>query len=60
MAVSWLFPGKVVRVDFPCLDCGETLYFEMKDGQVLNEEALGFYAYVSVPFPKWMENIGYA
>jgi hypothetical protein len=49
-----------VRVDFPCLDCGEALCLEMKDGQVLNEQALGFYAYVSVPFPKWMENIGYA
>jgi len=42
------------------LDCGAALCLEMKDGQVQNEEALDFYAYVSVPFPKWFENIGYA
>jgi hypothetical protein len=47
-------------VDFPCLDCGEALRLEMKDGRVLNEEALGLSAYVSVPFSKWFENIGYA
>jgi hypothetical protein len=49
-----------VRVDFPCLDCGEALCLEMKDGQVLNKEAPGFYAYVAVPFQKWFDNIGYA
>jgi hypothetical protein len=49
MAVSWLFPGKIIQIDAPCLDCGEALCLEMKDGQVLNEEALGFCAYVSVP-----------
>jgi hypothetical protein len=47
-------------VDFPCLDCGEELYLEMRDGQVLNEDALDYYAYVAVPFAKWFENIGYA
>jgi hypothetical protein len=47
-------------VDFPCLDCGEALILEMQDGKVLNAEALDFYAYVSIPFPKWFENIGYA
>jgi hypothetical protein len=36
------------------------LCLEMKHGRVLNEEALGFYAYVSVPFPKWFENLGYS
>jgi hypothetical protein len=49
-----------VRVDFPCLDCGQPLYLEMQDGEVLNEEALGYYAYVAVPFHKWLENIGYS
>ena len=50
----------MVRVDFPCLDCGEALCLEMKDGQVLNEEALSFYGYVSVPFSRWFENLGFA
>jgi len=32
LAVSWLFPGKKVRIDSPCLDCGEPITIEMRDG----------------------------
>jgi hypothetical protein len=60
LAVCWLFPGKTVTVDFPCLDCGEPLQVVLRDGQVLNEEALGYTAYVTVPVWKWFEDIGYA
>jgi hypothetical protein len=49
-----------VTVDFYCLDCGEPLCVEMKDGAVLNAEADAYMAYVSVPFWKWFENIPYA
>ena len=31
-ALSWLFPGKEVRVDAPCLATGEPLSFVMRDG----------------------------
>jgi hypothetical protein len=37
-AMTWLFPGKTVRVDAPCLDCNEPLVFEMRDGQFLRVE----------------------
>jgi hypothetical protein len=47
-------------VDFYCLDCGEKLFLEIKDGQILNEDANTYMAYVSVPFWKWFENIPYA
>ena len=35
LAVRWLFPGRVVRVDAPCLDCGESLSIEMRDEEIL-------------------------
>ena len=37
-AMTWLFPGKTVRVDAPCLDCNEPLSFEMRDGEFLRVE----------------------
>ena len=33
--MRWLFPGKRVRVDAPCLDCGEPMEVEMQDEKVL-------------------------
>jgi len=32
----------------------------LRDGKILNENALGYMAYVSVPFWKWFEDPGYA
>jgi len=49
-----------VEIDFPCLDCGESLKVSMCDGAILNGEARGLMAYVSVPFWKWFENMGQA
>lgn len=31
LAVRWLFPGATVRVDAPCLDCGDSYSVEMRD-----------------------------
>jgi len=33
--VRWLFPGKEVRIDAPCLDCGEPIVVRMKDDEIL-------------------------
>src|SRR5262249_32912191 len=33
-SVTWLFPGETVRIDAPCLDCGEPLILEMRDRQL--------------------------
>ncbi|PCI12851.1 MAG: hypothetical protein COB68_14505 [SAR202 cluster bacterium] len=38
MAVCWLFPGKTVSIDCPCLDCNESISIQMRDGQVLSAE----------------------
>lgn len=35
MAANWVFPGKTVRIDAPCLDCNEPIVVEMREGQVL-------------------------
>ena len=34
-SVTWLFPGTTVRVDAPCLDCGEPMVLEMRDGRLM-------------------------
>jgi hypothetical protein len=36
--VCWLFPGKTVRVEAPCLDCNEPIVIEMRDGRFLSVE----------------------
>lgn len=33
--MRWLFPGKTIRVEAPCLDCGEAMVVEMKDEEIL-------------------------
>ena len=32
--MRWLFPGSTIRIDAPCLDCGEPLVVEMSDEEV--------------------------
>ncbi|MGB2929201.1 MAG: hypothetical protein WBB70_09840 [Desulfobacterales bacterium] len=60
MAVSWLVPGKTVRIDAPCLDCGEPIRVDMKDGDVEKTDPEGLVAYTPVPFRDWLKNIAYA
>ncbi|RJP71875.1 MAG: hypothetical protein C4532_06905 [Candidatus Abyssobacteria bacterium SURF_17] len=60
MAVCWLFPGKTVHIDAPCLDCGESIHVEMKDGKIINKKPEGIIGHVSVPFFQWMHDPGFA
>lgn len=48
--MRWLFPGKTVRVDAPCLDCGERMVVEMQDEAVLmvQPNTLVGYAYSEI------------
>jgi len=43
--VRWLFPGQTVRVDAPCLDCGEPIAIEMRDEEILSVEPEGVVGY---------------
>jgi hypothetical protein len=60
LAVCWLYPGKVVRIDAPCLDCGAPLRVEIKDGVVLKEDPKGIMGYVAIPFSTWFQRFPYA
>jgi hypothetical protein len=34
LAASWLFPGRVVRIEALCLDCADRMVVEMRDGRL--------------------------
>jgi Alkylmercury lyase len=34
-SVTWLFPARTVRIEAPCLDCGDSMLLEMRDGRLL-------------------------
>ncbi|MEJ2165536.1 MAG: hypothetical protein P8X90_08400 [Desulfobacterales bacterium] len=60
MAVCWLFPGKDVQIDAPCLDCGQKMRLVMRDGKILEADPEELTGYVAVPFGRWFEDIPYA
>lgn len=60
VALSWLFPGKEVRVDAPCLATGEPLSFTMRDGKFKRREPEGICMYVDLPVSKWAGNLPFA
>ncbi len=56
LALGWVFPGKAVRIDAPCLDCGEPLRVVVRDGVVERREPEGIVAYASLPFAQWSKD----
>ena len=41
--MCWLFPGRLIKIEAICPDCGEPISIEMRDGDVLScdlEEAV--------------------
>lgn len=53
LAMRWVFPGKTVQIDAPCLDCGEPLRLVMRDEEVttVDPPAMVGYAYSQVGGP---------
>ncbi len=45
--MRWLVPGKTVRVEAPCLDCGEPTVVEMRDEEILLVEPDTLVGYTS-------------
>jgi len=45
--VRWLFPGSTVRVEAPCLDCGEPMVVETRDDELLLVEPDTLVGYTS-------------
>ncbi len=60
LAISWLFPGKTVEIDAPCLASGDPLHIAMRDGVIENETPDGICLYFNIPFRKWRDNLPFA
>lgn len=45
--MRWLFPGSLIRIDAPCLDCGEPLVVEMQDEEILTVDPPEMVGYTS-------------
>ncbi len=50
LAVCWLFPGKTVRIAAPCLDCGDLIRIEMRDGEFLTVEPAEVVGHLNQPW----------
>ena len=60
LAISWLFPGRTVAIDAPCLASGDALHVEMRDGVIERAEPEGLCLYFNVPYRKWRDNLPFA
>jgi hypothetical protein len=49
-SVTWLFPGTTVRVDAPCLDCGDPVRVEMRDGRLVAADPPGVVGHLNWGF----------
>jgi hypothetical protein len=53
LAAAWLFPGREVRIDARCLDCGEPLTVRMRDGELLEITPVTAVGHANHPTPAW-------
>jgi hypothetical protein len=49
LACRWLFKGRLVRVDAPCLLTGEAMWLEMRDEDILSASHEGMVGYTRSP-----------
>ena len=49
-SVTWLFPGMSMRVEAPCLDCGERMVVEMRDGRLVTVDPPGIVGHLNYGF----------
>ena len=49
-SATWLFPGATVRVEAPCLDCGEPVVVEMRDGRLVTVDPAGVVGHLNWGF----------
>ncbi|MCC6613093.1 MAG: hypothetical protein IT320_06410 [Anaerolineae bacterium] len=51
--MGWLFPGKEVRIEARCLDCGESILVRTKDGELLDANPDTIIGHISLPIRQW-------
>ena len=49
-SVTWLFPGTTVRIEAPCLDCGDAIRVEMRDGRLITVDPPGVVGHLNYGF----------
>src|SRR5262245_65857679 len=49
-SATWLFPGETVRIEAPCLDCGDPMTVEMHDGRIVRVEPRGIVGHLNYGF----------
>ncbi len=59
LALCWVFPGRSVQIDSPCLDCGEPLSVVVRDGVVERRDPEGIVCYAGRPFREWAKDWAY-
>ncbi len=45
--MCWLFPQKTIRIEAPCLDCGEPMLVELRDAAVLRADPPGLVGHLN-------------
>jgi hypothetical protein len=51
--VRWLFPGKEIRIEARCLDCGESIIVRMKDEDLLEATPATIVGHITLPIRQW-------
>jgi hypothetical protein len=59
LAVSWLFPGRVVTITSPCLDCNEEVRIVMRDGVTMEVSPPTAVVHTNIPAARWSEDWAY-
>ena len=49
-SVTWLFPGTTVRIEAPCLDCGDPVRVDMLDGRLIAIDPPGVVGHLNYGF----------
>lgn len=52
LAVRWLFPATEIRIDTPCLDCGQPILVRMRDEDILEVNPTTTVGLMNTPFAK--------
>lgn len=53
LALCWVFPGRTVQIDSPCLDCGEPVRIAVRDGVIERRVPEEIVCYVDLPIREW-------
>ena len=56
LAISWLFPGREVRIEAGCLDCGGPLTVRMRDGALLEADPPTAVGHLNLPLRHWRDD----